>query len=236
MARLTLSDCTLVPGWGREDEQPRGSEPSLALLDTAVQICITRSILGAIRVIRNEPTIAPSVLFIEGSIVDAVHAEAVALGGDDGRFAALVATIRQSTILGATRVHAIALAENSLFTGSVRVARRQQGCVRFCYMPFDSRTPSRYQCPPDPQDAERSEPFAEARRRIKPDFVSTRYGDPGYCQLARSCAKEIRRGAEDRSELGVFHDLFEPQRLDMLVAAVSDFAGVGTQSGVVFVD
>jgi hypothetical protein len=236
MARLTLSDCTLVPGWGREDEQPRGSEPSLVLLDTAVRVCITRSILGGIRIIRNEPDIAPSPLLIEGSIVDAASPEADALGGDEERFAAVVATIRHSTILGATRVHAIELAENSLFTGPVRVARRQQGCVRFCYLPFDSRTPSRYQCPPDPQDAERAEPNAEAHRRIKPDFVSTRYGDPGYCQLARSCANEIRRGAEDRSEVGVFHDLFEPQRLDMLVAAVSDFAGVGTQSGVVFVD
>jgi len=228
MAQLTLRDCTLVPG--------RGSEPSLILLDTPVRICLIRSILGAIRAIRNEPDIAPSPLLIEGSIVDAPGAAAVALGGDDERFAAVVATIRHSTILGATRVHALALAENSLFTGSVRVARRQQGCVRFCYVPFDSRTPSRYQCAPDPEDTERSEAFADARRRIKPDFVSTRYGDPGYCQLARSCAKEIRRGAEDRSEMGVFHDLFEPQRLDMLVAAVSDFAGVGTQAGVVFVD
>ena len=48
--------------------------------------------------------------------------------------------------------------------------------------------------------------------------------------------KEIKRGAEDRSELGVFHDLFEPQRLDMLLAAAADFAPVGAQSRVVFVD
>jgi hypothetical protein len=107
--------------------------------------------------------------------------------------------------------------------------------MRFCYLPFDSRTPSRYQCQPNAEEREISESFSGERRRVKPEFVSTRYGAPGYCQLADTCPKEIKRGAEDRSELGVFHDLFEPQRLDMLAAA-ADFAPVGTQSRVIFVD
>jgi hypothetical protein len=227
VARFTLCDCTLVPGWDREDALPRGSEPSLVLIDTAVRISIARSILGPIRVIRTEPGIAPSAVAIEHSIIDAANVETAAMGGDDGRLAGMVLRVTCSTILGQTRVHAIEIAENSIFTGVIRVARRQQGCLRYCYVPLDSRTPSRYQCAPDPEGA---------RRRIKPDFVSTRYGDPGYCQLARTCANEIRRGAEDRSEMGVFHDLFEPQRLDMLVAAVAGFAGVGTQAGVILVD
>ena len=43
----------------------------------------------------------------------------------------------------------IELAENSIFMGLVRVARRQIGCMRFCYVTPGSRTPRRYHCQPD---------------------------------------------------------------------------------------
>jgi hypothetical protein len=238
VARFSVCDCTLVPGWGRENDpmHERSNEPSLVFVNTAARISISRSILGALRVIRTEPDLAPAPCLIERSIIDATGPEAAAFGGEEGRVAGIVLTIKRSTVLGQTRVHAIALAENSIFTGVVRVARRQQGCMRFCYLPFDSRTPSRYQCQPNAEEREISESFSGERRRVKPEFVSTRYGAPGYCQLADTCPREIKRGAEDRSELGVFHDLFEPQRLDMLVAAAADFAPVGTQSRVIFVD
>jgi hypothetical protein len=41
---------------------------------------------------------------------------------------------------------------------------------------------------------------------------TTRIGDDGqmpgeYCQLADACACEIKRGADDESEMGVFRDL-----------------------------
>lgn len=45
--------------------------------------------------------------------------------------------------------------------------------------------------------------------RVRPQFTSRRYG-----LLAQTCAEEIKRGADDESEMGVFHDLFEPQRAD----------------------
>ena len=47
---------------------------------------------------------------------------------------------------------------------------------------------------------------------MRPRFNSTRYGSPTYCQLADDCADEITRGADDESEMGAFHDLFQPQR------------------------
>jgi hypothetical protein len=236
LARVDLCDCTLIPAGSRENAGRESSEPSLALVNTAARISIRNAILGSIRVIRTEPDIAPAACLIQRSIVDATSPEAVALGGEEGRVAGIIPTIKCSTILGQTSVHAVALAENSIFTGRVQVARRQQGCIRFCYLPPESRTPSRYQCQPDPQERKSSETSAGERRRVKPDFVSTRYGAPGYCQLADTCAEEIRRGAEDRAALGVFHDLFETQRLDMLEAAVADFAPVGTEAGVIFVD
>jgi len=46
----------------------------------------------------------------------------------------------QFTVIGGLATHAIALVENCLFIGCVRVARRQTGCVRFCHVPPGSRT------------------------------------------------------------------------------------------------
>lgn len=232
MDRLDLSHCTLVPGWGREGES---GGPSLVLTDTGARICIRKSIIGAIRAIRTELRIPPSPCLIEGSIVDAMATTSVAMGGEEGRFAGLVLTVRYSTVLGQTAVHAIDLAENSVFTGAVRVARRQQGCIRFCYIPPSSRTPGRFHCQPVLHSHHAPETAAEYQR-VRPEFVSTRYGEPEYCRLAVSSPEEIRRGAEDRSELGVFHDLFEPQRLEMLAAAVAEFVPAGAQAGVIVVD
>ena len=42
----------------------------------------------------------------------------------------------------------------------------------------------------------------EALRRVRPRFVSARYGQPAYGQLHTDTAEEIRRGADDRSEIG----------------------------------
>ena len=58
-------------------------------------------------------------------------------------------TILRSTVIGIIRTHAIDLAENSIFAGRVEVGRSQRGCMRFCYVPPDSRTPRRYRCQPD---------------------------------------------------------------------------------------
>ena len=86
-----------------------------------------------------------------------------------------------------------------MFTGPVRVARRQIGCMRFCYVPPGSRTPRRYRCQPDLVEREieqtdedwntRSEQdkarvLESERLRVRPQFNSTRYGRPTYCQLA----------------------------------------------------
>ena len=45
-----------------------------------------------------------------------------------------------------------------------------------------------------------------------PIFTSTEYGRPGYAQLSYLCPPEIRSGAPDGAEMGVFHDLYELRR------------------------
>ncbi len=77
---------------------------------------------------------------------------------------------------------------------------------------------------------------ADERRRVVPRFTSTRFGDPGYCQLAAGCAPEIARGADDESEMGAFHDLFTPQRETNLRARLDDSTPAGMQTGIIYAD
>jgi len=71
---------------------------------------------------------------------------------------------------------------------------------------------------------------------VHPQFNSLRYGTPDYCQLACDCAGEIRRGADDESEMGAFHDLFQPQRLANLRARIDEYTPAGMEAGVLIAD
>ena len=72
------------------------------------------------------------------------------------------------------------------------------------------------------------------RLRVEPEFNSTRYGTATYCQLAAACAPEIKRGAEDESEMGVFHDLYQPQRYANLKARLDEYTPAGMDAGIIF--
>jgi hypothetical protein len=62
-----------------------------------------------------------------------------------------------------------------------------------------------------------------------------RYGDPGYCQISRSSALEIREGAEDGAEIGVFHGLFQSQRETNLRVRLKEYAPFDLEVGFIFV-
>jgi hypothetical protein len=122
----------------------------------------------------------------------------------------------------------------------VQIVRRQSGCVRFCSLGEDSRTPRRYHCQPDlalQKAGTAGAADADAiRRGVAPRFVSTRFGAAGYCQLGLDCPDEIARGADDESELGAFHDLFVPQRTDNLRARLEHSVPAGMDVGLIWAD
>jgi hypothetical protein len=148
------------------------------------------------------------------------------------------------TVFGIVDVHAIALAENSLFTACVNVARRQIGCMRYCYVPPQCRTPRRYHCQPDgviaavkgsiTDSATLAAAIERETIRVVPRFTAIRYGSPAYAQLGRRCALEITRGADDESELGVYHDLYQPQREANLRTRLAEATPVGMDAGLFF--
>jgi photosystem II stability/assembly factor-like uncharacterized protein len=66
--------------------------------------------------------------------------------------------------------------------------------------------------------------------RIQPIFTSPHYEQPGYVQLSQTCAQELRRGAEDGSELGAFNALKQPQREDNLRALLKEYVRFGLKA------
>ncbi|MDQ3318129.1 MAG: hypothetical protein M3522_12470, partial [Actinomycetota bacterium] len=170
--RLRLEHCTLVPGVRlKPDGMPeKGREPSLKIKAAGAEVEIDRCVLGGMRIEAGGKT------RVTNSILDATDAGNVAYAATNGGEPGGRLSIENSTVIGGVNTEVLELASNVIFLGKVTARRRQQGCVRFSYLPPDSRTPRRHQCHPE------GEPEEE---RMRPRFVSLRYGDPAYCQLSR---------------------------------------------------
>ena len=253
---VMIRHCTLVPGWDLDcDCTPgRPDEPSLTLDYSRAKVVVEHSILGSVSVRADERTGDPAELCLSDCILDATSPQGPALSSGDGRVAVVSLTMARCTVIGQVLAHAIRLAENTIFTSPVLVARRQIGCVRYCYVPDGSRTPRRYRCQPDVavQDAAdevrrqagragtTADPAAvaraqvRARDRVRPAFESLRYGTPAYGQLAGACAEEITRGADDESELGAFHDLYQPERVASLRVRLDEYTPAGLDAGIFY--
>ena len=167
-------------------------------------------------------------------------------------------SIEQCTILGRSYMRKLE-ASNSIFKSDVEVEQRQAGCMRFCFVPYDSSTPRRFQCQPDlalskqaikeslhdTQDThEHKVPSVEdlpenihdaVLDRLQPVFTSLIYGSPAYSQLSPVCPVEIFTGAEDNSEMGVFSTLQQPQREKNLLAALEEYLRFGLEAGIFYV-
>ncbi|MBZ5506413.1 MAG: hypothetical protein LAO78_13210 [Acidobacteriia bacterium] len=246
-AELVIRHCTLVPGWeidcDCEPEHP--AHPSLDCSQLRARVRIEHSILGFIQVAEDEVNSDPIEIRISDSILDSGEPESQAIGGPGSTAAFAVLTMQRCTVFGIVDTHAIELAENTIFNNCLNAVRRQLGCMRFCYVLPNCRTPRRYHCQPDLvieavresiQDTIQEKVGIEAETlRVQPQFTSVRYGNPGYAQMASGCAQEIRRGADDESEMGVFHDLFQPQREANLRARLSEYTPGGMDAGIIFV-
>ncbi|MEV0898906.1 hypothetical protein [Actinoplanes sp. NPDC049802] len=214
LGSLTLRHCTLVPD---------GGEPSLFLeRATTTTVHVDRCVLGAIRVLADEVGTDPVEIRLRDSVVDATGHDCPALSAPDGRRAHAVLHADRVTVIGETHVHAVGAVSDSIFTGTLHVARRQRGILRFCFVPPGSRTPRLFRCQPGPA-------------RIRPLFASLDHGTPDYARLAARCPAEITRGASDGAEMGVFHDLYQPQREDNLRARLAEHTPAGIGAAISFV-
>jgi len=251
VGRVTIRHCTLVPGWSIDADCEPDSEgqPSVDFADTPADLIVEHSIIGAIRVNENSVDTDPITVSVSDTVLDATGPQYDALCGPDGQHARARATVVRATVFGRVCLTAMDLGEDSIITGPIDVTQRQSGCLRFCSVTVDSVTPRRYHCQPDlvlaavQQRLERGElavadaESAKAREllRVRPQFTSMRYGTPGYAQIALASAPEIAQGAHDEAEMGVFHNLFQPQRAANLRARLDQYTPAGFETGILYV-
>jgi hypothetical protein len=164
-------------------------------------------------------------------------------------------TLMRTTIFGEVHVQQLPLASEVIFTAVVQSQRRQNGCVRFSFVPEGSGTPRRYRCQPDFEILQRIQQaeqdaallgltlsFADqdairddVRSWLKPSFTDFHYGLPAYGQLSPSCPEQIQTGAANESEMGAFCFLQQPQRAASLRVRLTEYLPFGLQPGLIYV-
>ena len=100
--------------------------------------------------------------------------------------------------------------------------RKQEGCVRFSFLPHEAVTPRRFEC------------VEQAPASAQPLFHSERYGDPAYLKLLAGTSDLIRRGADDGGEMGALHFVLAPQRESDLKTRIEEYLPVGLESGLIY--
>ena len=219
---LVLRDCTLVPGLSLDThgDPASPSAPSLIIEHPFTKLRLERCIVGPLHVAANSDTTVELV----DCIVDAADPEGFAYAANATGAAGAEVTLQQCTVIGELHTELLRLASNCIFTSTVRAVRRQQGCMRFSFVPDGSITPRRFKCQPD-----------AAHPDAIPEFTSVRFADPGYCQLRLATSRVIREGADDGGEMGVMHALFQPQRETNLRIRLDEYLRFGLHAGLFYV-
>lgn len=253
LRRLTLRHMTLVPGiTAAPDGTPvQPTAPSLVIEAPNVIVEIENSIVGAIRM---HPS---TVLNVVNSAIDATASVNVALADLDGLSPAGQVRLEQTTVIGKITVRSFELVSNAILLGelapgdgwtiAVQALNTQTGCARYSWIPPGSRAPRRYRCQPSLavgealRAAEEANPAigalekaAIARRvqsRLRPGFTARRYGSAAYLQLLSSTPVEIRTGADDESEMGLWRLVYQPQRESNLLTRLDEFLPSGLEAG-----
>jgi hypothetical protein len=230
LGQLDLTHCTLVPGWSvHEDGEPRyPAAPAIVAEPAGTTVAISRSVVGGIR--STEFT----TVNIADSIVDATDPTNVAYAALDNQNGGGALTLTGCTVVGKVHAVLLTLVSNSILWGalaqgdkapwvSALVAdRKQEGCVRFSFLPYQAVTPRQFKC------------VTRALASPQPYFFSLRYGHPAYVKLLVSTDDTIRRGADDGGEMGAFHFLLAPQRESDLQVRMQEYLPVTLEFGLIY--
>jgi hypothetical protein len=218
LSRLTVLDCTLSPGIAVSD---KGSvfDPTIPSIvakntDNALQVRIVRSIVGPVDLPQTIKglSVADSIIDAPEPIQGSGQSQLRALAGP-------VTRLERVTVFGKMSVSEIS-AQDVLFTSLVTA---NKGTAGNCYF---TKAPAGVQSDNCVEDAD----------GLLPVFTARRYGEPGYAQLSLSCPAEIRAGGTDGAEIGVFHDLRQPQREGALLAQLEEYLRFGLEAGLIYMD
>jgi hypothetical protein len=106
------------------------------------------------------------------------------------------ASVRGVTILGRMRVESID-GTGGIWVHGLQVFDNQKGCIGFSYFSNERKAGVALDVLPQHHDCVKG-------TEAKLYFTSELFGDPAYCQLARSTDVRIREQGPDRDEMGAF--------------------------------
>jgi hypothetical protein len=228
LGACNIQHCTLVPGWSVDSAGTPNfpSDPTLIVEPSGVEVVITRSILGSVR------TSLLVTFNASDSIIDAADRTNVAYAALDNVSGGGALTLLGCTVIGKVHATLLSLVSNSIVWAALAAGdtwttglvsdRRQQGCVRFSFLPEGARTPRRFEC------------VEQALASPQPVLFAFRYGHPGYLKLLPSTPDVVRRGADDAGEMGAFHFVLAPLREIDLRVRMQEYLPVGLEVGVMY--
>lgn len=219
LKRVTIRHATLVPGrtLNAAGEPGQPGAPSVIVRRGDTELTIERSIVGPVRVVTEASA------GMLDSIVDSCDAANVAFAAPDVDAPGGNVTFESCTVIG--QVLTLVLeASSSILLSPATAVRRQQGCVRFSYLPLESVAPRRFRCQPETGPGEGN----------APGFTTLRYGVPGYARLTRRTPPTLRRGGDGDTEMGAFRYLYEPQRESDLLTRLDEYLRVGLEAGIFY--
>jgi hypothetical protein len=222
---VRCEDCTLLGGITALD----------SFVARAMGLALVRCISGPLHMAGELAGLA-----IADSIVDAALTPGMALDGhallcEDTSVpgARPEIAIDRSTILGMVKLTVVVRLDTVLFADRVVVTYPCAGEVRFCYLPAGSQVPAAQACLYEGAVPAGSEHCTGQVRR--PVFTARRYGRPGYAQLAAQTPALFHTVTGDGGEIGVFHELYQAQRLANLNDVLERYLPLGFNAGINFV-
>jgi hypothetical protein len=213
-AQVIVRHCTIDPGGERARTVSTSVMPiplvQLEIDGQVEQLVIEQSIVGPIReVVSAVDSCSGAKFLIRDSIVQSLDPTVPAI---ETRIATL--DIQRSTVFGEVRVNRLEASE-ALVQGLVTVTDNQHGCFRFSAANAGSSLPQQFE----------SHLLAPAVPNHV--FLSRRFGDSAYAELSETAPETIRRGAENRSEIGAWSSLLSPIKRDDLTAKTYEFMPFG---------
>jgi hypothetical protein len=202
--QVILRHATFDPG-GTNDMNGDPIRPVPLIIKAKVETLIIEHCIMSHIVTRNNGLVER--LIVTDSIMDATNAGQTALQLADSEV-----KMNRVTVFGQSDVHRL-WASETLTTGTVDVTDTQEGCFRFSAAPAGSRLPRAYE--------------AHTLTDATHIFTSRCFGQPGYGQLSQTAPLELKRGAEDGSEIGVFSSLQNPIKRDSLRIKIDEYMPFG---------
>lgn len=227
-SNVQLMDCTLVPATALTScGRPSSGRPSIIASGTEVTLGLMRCITGPISAYVAGTT------RICSSIVDSGSRCSVAYAAPDLASEGASLHIEDSTVIGKVRVELMEMASNTIFLSRLArndpwqaalwCSRKQAGCIRFCFLPAPAITPRQFRClPPDPTQED----------LFLPKFVTLEYGRPSYCMLSGDTPMAVWTGADDGSQMGVYHFLQETEAFRNVQVRAPEYVPFGMEAGV----